>query len=61
MSDKKKKYRNIKSVSKETGEVFNFDDTKEVMKFVNKTHRMVMIYFERGESKDYYWTFIKSQ
>jgi hypothetical protein len=59
LSEKKKKYRNIKATSKETGEVFELNDTKEAMEFVGKTHRMIMIYFEKGESKDYYWSFDK--
>ncbi len=57
LSEKKIKYRNIKAISKKTGEIFEFNNTNEVMLFVNKTHRMVMIYFEKGESKDYYWEF----
>jgi group I intron endonuclease len=57
LSEKKIKYRNIKAISKITGEVFEFNNTNEVMSFVNKTHRMIMIYFEKGESRDYYWTF----
>lgn len=57
MSEKKIKYRNIRATSKVTGEIFEFNNTNEVMLFVNKTHRMIMIYFEKGESKDYYWTF----
>lgn len=59
MSEKKIKYKSIKAVSKETGRVFEFENTNEVMSFVNKTHRMIMIYFEKGESKDYFWTFTK--
>lgn len=57
LREKKIKYRNIKAVSKNTGETFEFRDTNEVMLFLKKTHRMIMIYFEKGESKDYYWTF----
>lgn len=60
MSEKKIKYRNIKAISKETGVVLEFNNTKEVMTFISRTHRMVMIYFEKGESKDYYWVFDKS-
>lgn len=60
LSENKIKYKCIKGISKKTGEIFEFNNTNEVMIFVNKTHRMIMIYFERGESKDYYWTFIKS-
>ena len=60
LSDSKIKYKCIKGISKKTGDIFEFNNTNEVMLFANKTHRMIMIYFERGESKDYYWTFIKS-
>jgi predicted RNA-binding protein associated with RNAse of E/G family len=60
MSQKKIKYKNIKAVSKKTGEVIEFNNTNEVIEFVGKTHRMVMIYFEKGESKDYYWKFEKN-
>ena len=59
LSEKKIKYRNIKAISKKTGEIIEFNDTSEVMNFVKKTHRMIMIYFERGESKEYYWKFDK--
>jgi hypothetical protein len=59
MSQKKIKYKNIKSISKLTNEVIEFNNTNEVIKFLNKTHRMIMIYFEKGESKDYYWEFDK--
>jgi group I intron endonuclease len=57
LSEKKIKYRNIKAISKKTGEIFEFENTNEVMSFINKTHRMIMIYFKKGESKEYYWTF----
>lgn len=57
MSEKKIKYRNIKAISKSTGEIFEFKNTNEVMSFLKKTHRMIMIYFKKGESKDYYWSF----
>jgi hypothetical protein len=60
LSEKKIKYKDIKAISKKTGEIFEFNNTNEVILFINKTHRMVMIYFEKGESVDYYWTFIKS-
>ncbi len=60
MSQKKIKYKNIKAISKKTSEVIEFNNTNEVIKFVGKTHRMVMIYFEKGESKDYYWKFEKN-
>ena len=59
LSDKKIKYKDIKAISKETGEIFRFENTNEVMLFVNKTHRMIMIYFEKGECKNYFWTFNK--
>lgn len=59
MSQKKIKYRNIKATSKSTGEIIEFDNTNQVISFMKKTHRMIMIYFERGESKDYYWQFDK--
>jgi group I intron endonuclease len=60
MSQKKIKYKNIKAISKKTGEVIEFNNTNEVIEFIDKTHRMVMIYFEKGESKDYYWKFEKN-
>lgn len=59
LSEKKIKYRNIKAISKKTGEIIEFNNTNEVMNFVKKTHRMIMIYFEIGESKEYYWKFDK--
>jgi hypothetical protein len=60
LSQKKIKYKNIKAISKKTGEVIEFNNTNEVIEFIGKTHRMVMIYFEKGESKDYYWKFEKN-
>jgi len=60
MSEKKIKYRNIRAISKYTNEVIEFENTNEVIEFLNKTHRMVMIYFKKGESKEYYWTFNKN-
>jgi group I intron endonuclease len=59
LSEKKMKYKNIKAISKETGNVLEFNNTNEIISFLNKTHRMIMIYFEKGESKDYFWTFDK--
>jgi hypothetical protein len=59
LSEKKIKYRNIKAISKENGEIIEFENTYEVVDFMNKTYRMIMIYFERGESKDYFWKFDK--
>lgn len=59
LSEKKIKYKNIKAISKKTGEVFDFNNTNEVMLFVDKTHRMIMIYFEKGESKDFIWKYDK--
>jgi hypothetical protein len=59
LSEKKIKYRNIKAISKKTGEIIEFNNTNDVMDFVKKTHRMIMIYFERGESKEYFWKFDK--
>jgi len=59
MSESKQKYVNIRGVSKKTDEEFTFGNTNEVMYFLSRTHRMVMIYFDRGESKDYWWSFDK--
>jgi hypothetical protein len=61
MSDKKKKYYNIVSECKKTGEKKYFNDIKEVMNFLGKTYGMIRIYFKKGESKDYFWTFDKKE
>ena len=60
LSEKKIKYRNIRAICKVSGDSFTFDNTNYVTDFLKRTHRMVMIYFERGESKDYYWFYDKS-
>jgi len=55
LSKKKQKYFNIKVISKKNNEeIFKFNTTAEVAAFLDKTYTMVLIYFKKGESQDYY-------
>jgi group I intron endonuclease len=54
LSEKKIKYKNIQLISKIDSSILTFNTIREVMNFIGVTHRSVLNYILKGESKDYH-------
>lgn len=60
LSEKKIKYKNIRAICKNSGEVLKFKNTNEVIDFIGKTHRTILNYLISGECKEYFWKYEKN-